>query len=71
MLDYGLFVKMIEVKCTSTPNERHFSSLAKMAREFRNASGYLVSFAQERVKIAKNVEAIPWIFINDVVRNQE
>lgn len=69
ILDCGLSVKMIEAKCTSTPSEKHFTSLSKMAKNFRNASSYLISFAQERVKIAKNVEAIPWIFINDVVRD--
>ena len=66
VLDYGVAVKMFEVKCTSTPNEKHFASLAKLAKGFRNAAGYLVSFVKERTTISKNIESIAWISVKDV-----
>ncbi|MFH0764023.1 MAG: ATP-binding protein [Candidatus Omnitrophota bacterium] len=67
VLDYGRVFKMFEVKCTATPNEKHFTSLKKTSREFHGSIGYLVSFAREKVVIAKNIELIPWGFIKNVV----
>lgn len=66
VLDYGAAVKMFEVKCVSTPNEKHFAALKKMVKEFRNSHGYLVSFAKERMSAAKNIELIPWGLVKNV-----
>ncbi|MCX5686852.1 MAG: ATP-binding protein [Candidatus Omnitrophica bacterium] len=69
VLDYGVAIKMFEVKCLSTPNEKHFASLKKAVKEVRNSYGYLVSFAKERMPAAKNIESIPWSFVKDVAYN--
>lgn len=67
ILDFGPNIKMIEVKCSSTPNEKHFSFLKKAVSRSNNASGYLVSFVKGKEILAKNVEAIPWGNIKDTV----
>jgi len=65
VLDYGVAVKMFEVKCVSTPNEKHFAVLKKMVKEVRHSHGYLVCFAEKKMPIAKNIESIPWSFVKD------
>lgn len=65
-LDYGVAIKMFEVKCTSSPSEKHLAALEKMVKEFRNSCGYLVSFAKERMPAAKSIELIPWNIIKDI-----
>lgn len=67
VLDYGVSLKMFEVKCVSTPSEKHFAQLSKLIKEFRNAAGYLVSFAGERAIVARNIESIPWNSVKDEV----
>ena len=71
LLDYGTAVKVFEVKCTSTPNDKHFAPLVKLAKGFSNASGYLVSFARDRVVVAKNIELIPWSSIKEVAKSSK
>lgn len=66
VLDYGVAIKMFEVKCISTPNEKHLANLKKAVREVRNSYGYLVSFVKEKTPIMKNIESVPWSLIKDI-----
>ena len=60
VLDYGLLTRLVEIKLTLTPRHEHFAVLKKTVKEFKNAYGYLVSFAREHAPVAKNVTMLPW-----------
>jgi predicted AAA+ superfamily ATPase len=69
VLDFGASLKLIEVKMSSTLNEKHAALLKKMTAMFRNSAGYLVSFAGEQGALGKNVKAISWDSIKDVIND--
>lgn len=69
VLDFGASLKLIEVKLSSTLNEKHISWLKKMTAIFRNSSGYLVSFAREKGPLGKSIRSISWDSIKDVIYN--
>ena len=60
ILDYGISTKLIEAKLTATPREEHFSVIKKIIPQFKEAHGYLISFSNEKVTIAKGIEMLPW-----------
>ena len=68
VLDYGISVKLLEIKLTSTPTDKHLSSLKKTIKEFKKAKGFLVSFSDRREPIAKDIELLPWREIVDILK---
>ncbi len=60
VLDYGVSLKLIEVKLTVTPREEHFSVMKRVVKEFKNAQGWLVSFSSEKVLIAQGLTLLPF-----------
>lgn len=67
VLDFGTNLKMIEVKLSSTPNEKHITWLKKAVAMFRNSSGYLISFAGHKGQLAKNIVSISWDGLKEVI----
>jgi len=67
VLDCGVVLKMFEVKCTSSPNEKHLAQLSRLLGGFRAAAGYLVSFSPESVPLSKNIMGMPWQGVKDVL----
>ena len=59
VLDYGLSVKLLEIKASATIQEKHVAQLKTLLSDFKKASAYLVSFSDERHKMAQNVETLP------------
>lgn len=60
VLDYGISLKLFEIKLTATPRPQHISALKKIMGEFKSAQGYLVSFSPQKEKAAENIEMLPW-----------
>lgn len=67
VLDYGVSVKLLEIKLTATPREEHLSAIKKTIKEFKNAKGYLVSFSEEEVRAVANVALLPWKKVTTVL----
>lgn len=67
VLDFGVSFKMIEVKMSSTLNEKHVSWLKKMTNTFKKSSGYLVSFAKDKGPIDRGIESISWNSVKDII----
>lgn len=60
----------IEVKWTDTPKERDIKYLQVFLNEYSQAThAYLVCRAPRRMKLAQNIEAIPWQEIASIVEN--
>lgn len=69
VLDFGVSLRMIEVKMSSTLNEKHIAWLKKMTTMFGNSSGYLVSFAREKGALTKKIGSISWDSIKEAIVN--
>lgn len=67
ILDYGLSIKLFEIKLTATVNEHHISMIKKMTKEFKNAKGYLVSFSDRKEQVATDIQILPWQEIINVL----
>lgn len=68
ILDFGTYIKLIEIKTTATALDKHLSSLKKIIRSFKNAQGYLVNFSDHREMVAKDITVVPWMHIIDILK---
>lgn len=67
LLDFGVSLKLVEIKATSTPRPEHFATIRKMADELKVATGYLIALTGKKESVAGNLAVLPWTGIVDLV----
>ena len=67
LLDFGVSLKLLEIKATATPRPEHLATIKKVAAEFKAETGYLVALTDKKEKVGESLEVLPWPRILSVV----
>lgn len=60
VVDCGIFIKLMEIKLTSTVRGDHFSVMKRIMKQFKGASGCVVSFDDRKdAHLAENINMLP------------
>jgi predicted AAA+ superfamily ATPase len=71
VLDHGTFRTCIEVKATLTPRMEHVATLKTILGSWKNAQGYLASFSRETVRLAPNLQLVPWDTLDTILNKMQ
>jgi len=63
LLDFGVSLKLLEIKATATPRAEHFSTIKKMIAELKAGKGYLIAFTDKKETVGENLKVLPWASI--------
>jgi uncharacterized protein len=67
LLDFGVSLKLLEIKATATPRPEHFSTIRKLMHEFKSKTGYLIAMTHKQEKVGENLKVLPWTKIMSIV----
>lgn len=60
LLDFGVSLKLLEIKATATPRSEHLVTIKKVAAEFKAETGYLIALTDKKEKVGEGLEVLPW-----------
>ena len=67
IIDSQSGLKLIEIKLAQTIRDRFIESLSRQLRNFEQSRGYLVSLYETRIPLTRDIIAMPWRNIHELV----
>ena len=69
VLDYGIFVRLMEIKSSAALRDEHVSVMKRIIKVFKGARGYLLSFDAGDRQIAENIKMLPLKRLTDSLKS--
>ena len=60
LLDFGFKRTLVEIKLTKSLHEGHWKTLSRLQKNLKAKEAYITSLAEDEIKVAKNIRALPW-----------